>query len=132
MKVVKKFLSEKTKNNLILKFKQDLIGESKTKLFFNFSTSNQIRKKLNDSEEIITSQSLNPAYTFCIRKDEANVKNLNLCDLFNFTADEMKNEIFKFFEDTNSLIILFKNGPCFMNKEDLFKLYEAYKINFSD
>ena len=75
---------------------------------------------------------LNPTYTFCIRKDEANVKNLNLCDLFNLTADEMKNEIFKFFEDTDSLIILFKNGPCFMNKEDLFKFYEAYENNFSD
>ena len=44
----------------------------------------------------------------------------------------MKNEIFKFFEDTDSLIILFKNGPCFINKEDLFKFYEAYKINFTD
>ena len=62
MKVVKKFLSEEIKNNLILKFKKDLIGESKTKLFFNFSASKQIRKELNDSEEIITSQSLNPTY----------------------------------------------------------------------
>ena len=132
MKVAKKPLSEEVKNNLILKFKKNLIGESKTKLFFNFSASKQIREELNDFDEILTSQSLNPAYTFCIRKDEANVKNLNLCDLFNFTADEMKNEIFKFFEDTDSLIILFKNGPCFINKEDLFKFYEAYKINFTD
>ena len=132
IKVAKKPLSEEVKNNLILKFKKNLIGESKTKLFFNFSASKQIREELNDFDEILTSQSLNPAYTFCIRKDEANVKTLNLCDLFNFTADEMKNEIFKFFEDTDSLIILFKNGPCFINKEDLFKFYEAYKINFTD
>ena len=52
-----------------------------------------------------------------------------MCDLFNLTADEMKNEIFKFFEDTDSLIILFKNGSCFMNKEDLFKFYEAYEAD---
>lgn len=132
IKVAKKSLSEEVKNNLILKFKKNLIGESKTKLFFNFSASKQIREELNDFDEILTSQSLNPAYAFCIRKNEANVKNLNLCDLFNLTADEMKNEIFKFFEDTDSLIILFKNGPCFINKEDLFKFYEAYKINFTD
>ena len=132
IKVAKKPLSEEVKNNLILKFKKNLIGESKTKLFFNFSASKQIREELNDSKEIITSQSLNPAYAFCIRKNEANIKNLNLCDLFNLTTDEMKNEIYKFFTDTDSLIILFKNGPCFMNKEDLFKFYEAYKNNFSD
>ena len=132
IKVVKRFLSEETKNNLILKFKKDLIGESKTKLFFNFSASKQIRQELNDSEEIITSQSLNPAYTFCIRKNETHVKNLNLCDLFNFTADEMKNEIYKFFTNTDSLTILFKNGPCFIRTEDLFKFYEAYENNFSD
>ena len=132
IKVAKKPLSEEVKNNLILKFKKNLIGESKTKLFFNFSASKQIREELNDFDEILTSRLLNPTYTFCIRKDEANVKNLNLCDLFNLTADEMKNEIFKFFEDTDSLIILFKNGPCFINKEDLFKFYEAYKINFTD
>ena len=101
-------------------------------MFFNFSASKQIREELNDFDETLTSQSLNPTYTFCIRKDEANVKNLNLCDLFNLTADEMKNEIFKFFEDTDSLIVLFKKGPCFINKEDLFKFYEAYKINFTD
>ena len=132
IKVAKKSLSEEVKNNLILKFKKNLIGESKTKLFFNFSAYKQIREELNDFDEILTSRLLNPTYTFCIRKDEANVKNLNLCDLFNLTADEMKNEIFKFFEDTDSLIILFKNGPCFMNKEDLFKFYEAYENNFTD
>ena len=132
MKVVKKFLSEETKNNLILKFKKDLIGESKTKLFFNFSASKQIRKELNDSDEIITSQSLNPTYTFCIRKNEQNIKHLNLCDLFDFTDDEMKNEIYKFFTNTDSLIVLFKKGPCFIRKEDLFKFYEAYENNFSD
>ena len=132
IKVAKKSLSEEVKNNLILKFKKNLIGESKTKLFFNFSAYKQIREELNDFDEILTSRLLNPTYTFCIRKDEANVKNLNLCDLFNLTADEMKNEIFKFFEDTDSLIILFKKGPCFINKEDLFKFYEAYENNFSD
>ena len=45
---------------------------------------------------------------------------------------DSREEIFKFFEDTDSLIILFKNGPCFINKEDLFKFYEAYENNFSD
>ena len=104
----------------------------KNKLFFNFSASKQIRKELNDSEEIITSQSLNPAYTFCIRKNEQNIKHLNLCDLFDFTDDEMKNEIYKFFTNTDSLIVLFKKGPCFIRKEDLFKFYEAYENNFSD
>ena len=132
MKVEKKSLSEEAKNSLILKFKNDFIGESKTKLFFNFLASKQIREELNDYKKIITSQSLNPGYAFCIRKNEANIKNLNLCDLFDFTADEMKNEIYKFFEDADSLIVLFKNGPCFMNKEDLFKFYEAYEINFTD
>ena len=44
MKVVKRFLSEETKNNLILKFKKDLIGESKTKLFFNFLCLNKLEK----------------------------------------------------------------------------------------
>ena len=44
IKVTKKFLSEEVKNNLILKFKKDLIGESKTKLFFNFSISKQIKE----------------------------------------------------------------------------------------
>ena len=122
IKVTKKYLSEEAKNSLILKFKKDFIGESKTKLFFNFYAS----------KEIITSQSLNPAYAFCIRKNEANIKNLNLCDLFDFTIDEMKNEIYKFFTNTDSLTILFKNGPCFIRKEDLFKFYEAYKINFTD
>ena len=132
IKVAKKPLSEEVKNNLILKFKKNLIGESKTKLFFNFSASRQIREELNDFDKTLTSQSLNPAYAFCIRKNEANIKNLNLCALFDFTADEMKNEIYKFFTNTDSLIILFKNGPCFMNKEDLFKFYEAYENNFSD
>ena len=132
IKVAKKPLSEEVKNNLILKFKKNLIGESKTKLFFNFSASKQIREELNDFDETLTSQSLNPAYAFCIRKNEANIKNLNLCDLFDFTADEMKNEIYKFFTNTDSLTILFKNGPCFIRKEDLFKFYEAYKINFTD
>ena len=37
-----------------------------------------------------------------------------------------------FFEDADSLIVLFKKGPCFINKEDLFKFYEAYENNFSD
>ena len=132
IKVTKKYLSEEAKNSLILKFKKDFIGESKTKLFFNFYASKQIREELNDSKEIITSQSLNPAYAFCIRKNEVNIKNLNLCDLFDFTIDEMKNEIYKFFTNTDSLTILFKNGPCFIRKEDLFKFYEAYKINFTD
>ena len=132
IKVIKKFLSEEVKNNLILKFKKDLIGESKTKLFFNFSISKQIKEELNDFEEIITSQSLDTTYTFCIRKNEAHVKNLNLCDLFDFTADEMKNEIYKIFTNADSLTILFKKGPCFKRKEDLLKFYEAYKINFSD
>ena len=100
-------------------------------MFFNFSAYKQIREELNDFDEILTSRLLNPTYTFCIRKDEANVKNLNLCDLFNLTADEMKNEIFKFFEDTDSLIILFKNGSCFKRKEDLLKFYEAYEANSS-
>ena len=44
IKVAKKPLSEEVKNNLILKFKKNLIGESKTKLFFNFSASKQIRE----------------------------------------------------------------------------------------
>ena len=132
IKVAKKPLSEEVKNNLILKFKKNLIGESKTKLFFNFSASKQIREELNDFDEILTSQSLNPAYTFCIRKNEVNIKNLNLCDLFDFTTDEMKNEIYKFFTNTDSLTILFKNGPCFIRKEDLFKFYEAYENNFTD
>ena len=132
IKVAKKPLSEEVKNNLILKFKKNLIGESKTKLFFNFSASKQIREELNDFDETFTSQSLNPTYTFCIRKDEANIKNLNLCDLFDFTTDEMKNEIYKFFTNTDSLTILFKNGPCFIRKEDLLKFYEAYEINFTD
>ena len=39
IKVAKKPLSEEVKNNLILKFKKNLIGESKTKLFFNFSAN---------------------------------------------------------------------------------------------
>ena len=60
IKVAKKSLSEEAKNSLILKFKKDFIGESKTKLFFNFYASKQIREELNDSKEIITSQSLNP------------------------------------------------------------------------
>ena len=101
-------------------------------MFFDFLASKQIREELNDYKKIITSQSLDAAYTFCIRKNEANIKNLNLCDLFNFTANEMKNEIYKFFEDTDSLIVLFKNGPCFIKKEDLLKFYEAYEINFTD
>ena len=52
IKVAKKPLSEEIKNNLILKFKKNLIGESKTKLFFNFSASKQIREELNDFDEV--------------------------------------------------------------------------------
>ena len=44
----------------------------------------------------------------------------------------MKNEIYKFFKNADSLTIIFKKGPCFKRKEDLFKFYEAYENNFSD